>query len=164
MAFIDQDNEDPVENASFYNVTEAVGYGCPNSEEDVKVVQFFLKRVYSTERYKNQKPWGEMVPDGKCGPITRAWITQFQQHARSKGNNCMVDGVVNKAGNSGNADNWTASISKTHYTIRYLNNVLRKADTQVYKTLTSHPDVPADMRVIFSQIQASGPPMNYGSS
>lgn len=164
MAFIDLDSEDPAENASFYNVNEAVGYGCKNTEEDVKVVQFFLKRVYMTERYGKLKPWGEMVPDGKCGPITRSWITKFQRDIRANGSNCMVDGVVNKAGNENNPDNWTASISKTHYTIRYLNNVLRKQDTYVYKTLTTNPEVPGDIKTIFQQIQASGPPMNYGDS
>lgn len=164
MAFIDLDSEDPSGNASFYNVNEAVGWGGSNWDEDVKVVQFFLKRVYTTERYKPLKPWGEMVPDGKCGPITRAWISKFQQDVRKFGSNCMVDGIVNKAGNESNADNWTASISQTHYTIRFLNNVLRKADTYMYKTLTSNPEVPGDLRLIFSQIQAAGPPMNYGDS
>ena len=164
MAFIDQDSEDPAGNATFYNVNEAVGWGGKNWEEDVKIVQFFLKRVYTTERYKPRKPWGDMVPDGKCGPITRAWITKFQQDLRAFGSSCLVDGVVDKAGNPTNSDNWTASISKTHYTIRFLNNVLRKLDTYMYKTLASNPEVPGDLRNIFSQIQAAGPPMNYAES
>jgi len=47
MAFIDIDTTDPVTNASFYNVDEPVGFGGKNMVEDVKVVQFFLKRVYT---------------------------------------------------------------------------------------------------------------------
>lgn len=159
MAFIDYDSDDPVGNASFYNVTSAVGYGCPNMLEDVKVVQFFLKRVYSLEDFKDLKPWGEMSVDGKVGPITRAWIMKAQRDSNS-----LVDGIVNKAGNANNPSNWEASISHTHYVIRMINNTLRKRDTAVYKTLQTNPEVPADMRAIFLQIHASGPPMNYGSS
>lgn len=162
MAFIDLDSDDPVGNASFYNVTEAVGMGCKNMAEDVKVVQFFLKRVYTTSEYKPMKPYGEMKPDGLCGPITRSWITKFQLDVRKRGSNCLVDGIVNKAGNV--ESNWESSISHTHYTIRYLNNLMRKLDTALYKTLTTHPEVPADLKLIFLQIQAEGPPMNYGSS
>ncbi|HKX85001.1 MAG TPA: hypothetical protein VJL58_12335 [Pyrinomonadaceae bacterium] len=164
MAFIDLDSEDPQGNASFYNLTASVGYGGKNFEEDVKVVQFFLNRVYTTERFKDKKPWGNMVADGKCGPITRAWITKFQQDVRSYGSDCMVDGLVDKAGNESNPDNWTGSISNTHYTIRFINNVLRKQDTYVYKTLTTNPVVPDDMRALFTVIQAAGPAMNYAES
>jgi hypothetical protein len=164
MAFIDLDSDDPVDNASFYNVNEAVGYGSKNVTEDVKVVQFFLQRVYQTERFGKLKPWGEMVADGMCGPMTRSWITKFQIDVRKFGSNCMIDGVVNKAGNPSNASNWEASISHTHYTIRFLNNVLRKQDTAVYKTLTTNPSVPEDVRLIFQQIHAAGPPMNYAQS
>jgi len=162
MAFIDQDSDDPVEHASFYNVFEAVGLGCPNYTEDVKVVQFFLKRVYTTEEFKPAKPFGEMITDGLCGPTTRRWITKFQFDMQKRGRKCLGDGIVNRAGNA--QSNWEASISHTNYTIRHLNNMLRKHDTAVYKTLTTNQEVPPDLRVIFLQIHAEGPPMNYGSS
>lgn len=164
MAFIDYDSDDPVGHASFYNVTQAVGYGCPNMLEDVKVVQFFLKRLFSLEGLKKDKPWGEMTIDGKVGPITRAWIIKTQILCREGGTNVLVDGIVDKAGNPNNASNWESSISHTKYVIRMINNTLRKRDTVVYKTLTSNPEVPPDMRVIFLQIQAAGPQMNYGNS
>jgi hypothetical protein len=45
-----------------------------------------------------------------------------------------------------------------------MNNVLRKRDTAVYKTLSTNPAVPPDVRMIFMQIQAEGPPMTYGDS
>lgn len=160
MAFIDLDSDDPIGNASFYNVNSAVGYGCKNLLEDVKVVQFFLKRVYTTETMKQHKPWGEMSVDGIVGPITRAWIIRTQTLA----NNVLVDGIVDKAGNESNPSNWESSISHTRYVIRLLNNQLRKHDTEVYKTLTTNPVVPGDVRVIFQQIHAAGPPMNYASS
>jgi hypothetical protein len=162
MAFIDIDGSDPVNHASFYNVGEAIGYGCKNLAEDVKVVQFFLKRIYLIKDLRNLKPWGEMAVDGKVGPITRAWIMKYQIDCRNNGANTMVDGIVNTAGNS--AGNYTASISNTIYTIRMLNIMLRKLDTIVYKTLTTNQEVPLDMRLIFSKIQAQGPPMNYASN
>jgi hypothetical protein len=160
MAFIDLDSDDPVGNASFYNVFAAVGYGCPNMEEDVKVVQFFLKRLYGIENMKKNKPWGEMTIDGKVGPITRAWIMRTQMISQ----NVLVEGIVDKAGNENNPSNWETSISHTKYVIRMLNNHLRKHDTAVYKTLSTNPIVPADMRLIFQQIQAQGPPMQFGNS
>ena len=160
MAFIDLDSDDPVGNASFYNVNSAVGYGGSNMVEDVKVVQFFLKRLYMTDRLKKQKPWGEMAIDGKVGPITRAWILRTQMLAQ----NALIDGIVDKAGNESNPSNWETSISHTKYIIRGINNTLRKHDTAVYKTLTTNTEVPPDMRAIFQQINAQGPPMNFGSS
>ena len=71
MAFIDVDTEG-TKTLTFYNVSNAVGYGCLNLEEDVKVVQFFLQRIYSRPKYQELKPWREMSVDGKAGPITRA--------------------------------------------------------------------------------------------
>lgn len=161
MAFIDVDSHDSVKFASFYNLNEAVGFGGKNMVEDVKIVQFFLQRYFTAVDSTN-KPWGEMVPDGKCGPITRAWITRFQIEMRQSGENVMVDGVMDKANNQ--ADNRIGSISKTGYAIRFLNNVCRKGDTEVYKNLTTHPVVPSDLKLIFLQIQAAGPPMNYAKS
>ena len=160
MAFIDLDSDDPAGNASFYNVNAAVGYGGSNMVEDVKVVQFFLKRLYSLEDMKKHKPWGEMSVDGKVGPVTRAWIMKTQMISK----NVLVDGVVNKAGNEQNPSNWETSISHTKYVIRMINNHLRKHDTAVYKTLPTNAEVPPDMRTIFQQINAQGPPMNFGNS
>ena len=161
MAFIDLDSEDPQGNPSFYNVNSGVGYGQKNMEEDVKVVQFFLKRLFSVPSMQDKKPFGEMVVDGKVGPVTRNWIVKTQMIIKQKGFSVLVDGVVDKAANPQNGDNLTSSISHTNYTIRMINNFLRKRDTAVYKTLPSNPEVPGDVRAIFQQIHAAGPPMNY---
>lgn len=159
MAFIDIDSVNPT-GPTFYNVNEAVGYGLKNMIEDVKIVQFFLQRYFLSLNVK--KPWGEMVADGKCGPITRSWITYAQLDMRKAGRDVMVDGLVDKAGNA--AGNRVSSMSRTDYTIRILNNALRHADTDVYKNLTTHPVVPSDLKLIFLQIQAEGPPMNLGAA
>ena len=163
MAFIDQDSENAAGNPTFYNVSAAVGAGCSNNLEDAKVVQFFLTRVYTTETFKGLKPKGAMTVDGKCGPITRNWILKFQLDMRNRGNPVAADGIVNKAGNENNADNFTSSISHTSYTVRLLNNVLRKLDTMVFKTLATNLVVPPDVRMIFMQINAQGPPMIFGN-
>jgi hypothetical protein len=164
MAFIDLDSDDPAGNASFYNVNSGVGYGQTNMEEDVKVVQFFLTRLYSVPKMVSQKPYGDMAIDGKVGPITRNWIVKTQLIARNKGTIVLVDGIVDKAGNENNGSNWTSSISQTRYTIRVINNFLRQNDTAVYKTLPSNSEVPPEMRAIFQQIHAAGPPMTFGDS
>lgn len=160
MAFIDLADDNPDGTASFYNVTAAVGYGCKNMEEDVKVVQFFLKRLYGIENLKKHKPWGDMTVDGKVGPVTRAWIMKTQM----MGANVLVDGIVDKAGNENNPSKLKGSISQTKYVIRMINYHLRKHDTKVYKTLDTNPEVPPDVRLIFQQIIAVGPPMNFGTS
>lgn len=162
MAFIDRDSEDPQGNANFYNVNASVGVGGLNMEEDVKVVQFFLKRYYTHQ--PDQKPYGEMSTDGKCGPITKAWIKKFQWDAQRGGVKCVSDGLIDKAGNEANSDNWQSSISRTNYTIRILNNVVREVDGFVYKTLATNPVVPPDVRMIFMQIHSQGPAFNYGDA
>ena len=163
MAFIDQDSQDP-SGPTFYNVFSSVGYGCPNMEEDVKVVQFFLQRFFSLADFKDKKPWGTMTVDGKVGPVTRAWILKSQLVMRNDGVNISVDGIVDKAGTVPGAGNRESTISHTDYAIRMLNNALRKRDTAVYKTLSSNPEVPQDVRMIFAQINAAGPPMNFGNN
>jgi len=163
MAFIDLDSQDPT-GPSFYNINSAVGYGCPNMEEDVKVVQFFMQRLFSTQQFADRKPWGTMTPDGKVGPITRAWIIRTQMVCKQGGGDVVVDGVVDKAQNAQDNNNRVSSISHTDYLIRMLNNALRKLDTQVYKTLSTNPVVPGDVRLIFMQINAAGPAMNFGSN
>ena len=164
MAFIDLDSEDAVGNPTFYNVTEAVGYGCKNMTEDVKVVQFFLKRFYMIPVLIPLKPWGTMTVDGKVGPITRAWITKAQIDARASQLNVLVDGIVDRAGNANNQDNYESSISHTAYLIRILNKNIRKFQRELYKTLTINQEVPPDLRSIFQQMHAAGPPMNYGNA
>lgn len=164
MSFIDVDSENPDSSPTFYNVNTAVGVGCPNMVEDVKVVQFFLKRLFSIPTFTKDKPFGTMTVDGKVGPITHSWIIKSQMICRRDGVNVMVDGIVDKAGSAANASNRVSTISRTDYHIRMLNNVLRKLDTTVYKTLDTNPVVPPDVRLIFAAINAAGPPMNFGTN
>lgn len=158
MVSINYDSDDMYGNASFYNLTNAVGYVCPNMTDDVKVVQFFLKRLALVD--SDYKPTGTMVVDGKFGPVTRGWVIKFQMRAKS----VKIDGIVDRAGNANNPSNWIASISKTVYTIRSINNGMRQLDTEVYKTLTVNSAVPEDVRKIFLKVHATSPPMTYGKN
>jgi hypothetical protein len=161
MAFIDKDIQGGDSFPTFYNLSQAVGYGCLNWAEDVKIVQFFLKRLYSLPKYQSKKPSGDdMVVDGKMGPITRTWIRKYQADCLDHGIPTSFDGIVDKAGHKGG--NYMSSITKSFYTIRVLNNMMRVNDPAVYKTLPTNPAVPPDVRLIFIQIQAQGPPMDYG--
>lgn len=168
MAFIDIDTDEKINPITFYNVFDSVGRGGRNMAEDVKVVQFFLKRAFETDLLKDTKnseamTWKTLVPDGKCGPITNSWIKMFQLEVRSRGGgNILVDGLVEKAGNANS--NKISSFSKTGYTIRWLNAILRDFDKEVYQNLTTHREVPADLKLIFLQIQAEGPAMNFGNN
>jgi hypothetical protein len=163
MAFIDIDTKEGLGVATFYNVNDSVGAGGRNTNEDVKVVQFFLKRAFDTQLLIETKKseamvWKNLVPDGKCGPITNSWIRMFQMEARSRGRiNILIDGLVNKASNT--EDNRIGSFSHTDYSIRVLNSFLRQEDKEVYENLTTHPLVPGDIKLIFLQIQAEGPAM-----
>jgi len=160
MAYLDVDSlDDDTENSVFYNLTSAVGYGQKNMTEDVKVVQFFLTRFYSVPRMQSKKPFGAMTIDGKVGPITRNWIVKTQLVAQSSGNQILIDGIVDPAGNA-MGGKWRGGISGTTYIIRMINAFLRTNDSAVYQTLTINPEVPGDVRLIFQQIQASGPPVS----
>jgi hypothetical protein len=65
MAFIDRANDNDLTEPTFYNLNEAVGVGCKNQDEDVRLVQFFLKRIYLSDAMKERTPKGEMKVDGK---------------------------------------------------------------------------------------------------
>lgn len=153
MVFLDTGNNG---NRGFYNVTKAVGYGCSNLMDDVKMVQFFLKRINRAHQF--YKTSETMKVDGYCGPITRRWIVQFQIYCRKQGNNYMIDGIVDKAGNENNPDKMYSSISKTIYTVRALNNGMFWLDREVYQTLSTNSKVPDDVRLIFKKAQAESKP------
>jgi peptidoglycan hydrolase-like protein with peptidoglycan-binding domain len=147
MAFIDADNTGEADIPYFYNLTSAVGGGRECLKEDVMLVQYFLKKIYEHKNEIKNKPYGEMVVDGKFGPITRNWILSFQ--IRQQAN---ADGIVDKASNQ--ANNRMGSISKTIYTIRLLNNGMRILYREFYRTLPYQQEVPADLRLALLQMHA----------
>jgi len=159
MAFIDEDSADSVAYADFYNVSYAVGMGCPNWDEDVMMVQFFLQKIYEHEDMKKHTPQGSMTIDGKCGPITRNWILKFQLDVRTQGYDALPDGIVNKAGNA--KSNEYTSISNTQYIIRAMNNFLRIKRKPLYSTLPVNGEVPPPLRLAFLQMNAEKPNADF---
>jgi hypothetical protein len=101
-----------------YNVTMAVGRNCPNRRDDVKLVQFFLKRIFGNPVNDLRKPPSHLKPmevDGFCGPTTMGWITFYQFHVANDGAPITTDDRIDRARSA------VASISKTGYTINWLN-------------------------------------------
>ncbi len=105
----------------FYNVVHAVGKNCPNIRDDVKLVQYLLKILY--EKLPADKPNGEMSVDGFCGPITLNWILKFQLDVSATfPGDIAVDNRVDRIRNK----NFVGSITKTKYTLAWLNANAKK--------------------------------------
>jgi peptidoglycan hydrolase-like protein with peptidoglycan-binding domain len=137
MAYRDRTPLQPELPTGCYNLNRAVGPGAPNRPDDVMLVQLLLKKVYARNRGLTVPP-GRMVVDGFFGPITHAWIRQFQRQAKfDKDCNVALDGVVDRY-----KGNRVSSISKTVYTILHLNGVIRKDDPGTWEALEDDPDCP----------------------
>ncbi len=76
----------------FWSVSSAVGYGCKNHTEDVRLVQFFLNRNFFGARLRGSsaKYPEQLKMDGKFGGKTWAAIKTFQ---RNNGQT-VIDGMV----------------------------------------------------------------------
>ncbi len=108
----------------FYNVEKAVGNSSPNEREDVRMVQYMIKNLY-------RQAASDLVVDGWIGPITVQWIRKFQTKVKSLGGAILVDSRVDRAlGSQG-------SVSKTPYTILYLNAYLKQGNPAAFAALPS---------------------------
>ena len=78
----------------FYSVDEPVGRHAPNHPDDVRLVQFMLKRVFESA---DVTPLSEPIPiDGVFGPLTWNAIVEFQRRRYTS-----PDGRVSPARNAG---------------------------------------------------------------
>ncbi|MDQ6785462.1 MAG: peptidoglycan-binding protein [Acidobacteriota bacterium] len=120
----------------FYNLVHAVGKDCPNQSNDVKLVQYMLKRLYDIGITQTgiarvwQRPKGNLTVDGWCGDATRNWILKFQLDVRQSGYSVLADRRVDRARGHSNG-----SISNTTYTIIWLNYLLMYNDTDDYANI-----------------------------
>lgn len=105
-----------------YNVEQAVGVNSPNASGDVKLVQYMLKGIYK-EKAAN------LLVDGYIGPITIGWIRTFQSDIRAENGNVMVDGRVDRAFSI------KSSVSRTVYTVVFLNWKLSRVNPAAYAAL-----------------------------
>jgi hypothetical protein len=114
--------------AVFYNVSMAVGPGCPNMREDVMLVQFLLALLYADPTLTRPSP-DKLKVDGVFGPITEKWILGYQRDAVRHGLAVKVDGRVDRAlGLEG-------SISHTIYTILSLTASVYRRQPFLFKAL-----------------------------
>ena len=96
------------------NVEKAVGRGCPNLPDDVKLVQFLLKKVFASPLWKDfliQRPL-----TGDCDELTSAWIYLFQCCMRARGGSGVADQRVDRA------TGMVGPVSGKTYTIVNLNH------------------------------------------
>jgi len=111
----------------FYNVTHAVGPGCPNMNDDVSFVQLLLMLLYSDPSLTPPDS-RQLSLDGICGPITCAYILGFQKEAVRKGYPLRTDGRIDPA----TSGRLKGSISHTFYTILSLNASVYKRFPELY--------------------------------
>lgn len=142
------ENEKDASVDTIYEVTHAVGKNASNMRDDVLLVQYFLKKIYSKQGgHALSQPSKPMVVDGYFGPTTRSWILMFQNDVRTSGFSVCVDGRVDPpTGAEG-----VGSISKTTYTILHMNDAFKFRFPDIHAQMTTHPDVPAELRASLSQ-------------
>lgn len=104
----------------FYNVVRAVGNGCPNHSDDVKLVQYLLMAFYEkSAEIGVSRPGGEMAVTGYCGPVTSHWIVKFQMDANKPHPGWVaLDGRIDRI----RQKNLKGSISGTFYSLAVLNS------------------------------------------
>ena len=103
-----------------YNVEQAVGLQSPNRTGDVRLVQYMLKHYYMA---------ADLKVDGWIGPTTNGYIQKFQTKMKDAGNKILADGRVDRAFGK------ESTVSKTYYTIVFLNLVLKKWNPAAWNDL-----------------------------
>jgi hypothetical protein len=129
-----------------------------NRRDDVMLVQYLLKRVY--QKGQNVQPQlqpnganpAELKIDGYYGPKTQKAITQFQLEMRNNGRSIATDGCVDKElGESG-----ISSISKTAYTITWLNKYFWVLYPQLAPNIAQDPECPPELKQSLLKGSAAG--------
>jgi len=117
--------------SSFYwNISAAVGWGCPNRQTDVMLVQYLLHRGLGGAR-PTEKP---ISMDGIFGPQTYKFIKYFQKEVTFT----TTDGRVDAAGGTRDVSTKT----KTDYTIHWLNVYLKEYKPVFYNDITIDNQLP----------------------
>jgi hypothetical protein len=123
-------------------VTTLVGSYLPNKPDDVMLVQYLLKKIYlkadETQGRITNYPSDitKLKIDGIHGPKTQAAIEQFQLQLRRSGKNNATDGAVDPE------LGLTSSISKTDYTITWLNKYLWVLHPNLAPDIAADPECP----------------------
>jgi hypothetical protein len=128
---------------SYYNVNLSVGSPGYSQPDDVLLVQWLLHRIH---RDNTTRPWipptDDLVMDGWIGPQTVTWIRSYQNALQKRGISCQVDGRVDRCPEY----QPEASITRTVYTIVWMNVWLKNDNPQVYRNPVADPDCPKKLQ------------------
>lgn len=131
-----------------YTVDNAVGAGAPNARADVLLVQHMLRLAWQdAPNSKGFRPPGETQPlkvDGVYGTTTQRFIKFFQEEAKRRGANVLLDGRVDPVV-SGQS---SSSISHTYYTTLCL-NAARNNRTAKQADIASDANFPLELARCF---------------
>ena len=128
----------------FYNIAAAVGPGCPNKRTDVMLVQFFLHQIYAHPTKARKRPAGPDIQiNGQFDATTAIWVRHFQDDLKGQGKPVLADGRVDRARGEHFSN---SSISKTLYTISFLNTGHCIRFRQDHDHLERHPLIPGELK------------------
>jgi len=126
----------------YFDISDRVGFGCPNRRDDVMLVQYLLKKTYSvgalTLRQPVMPPGGVRV-DGRFSYHDQYMILHYQFQQCYGGRGGFIDGII-----SPTHGNFTAS-AQVQYTIIYLNLGLLAFFPQVHDDPVSESDFPPQL-------------------
>ncbi len=132
-----------------YGVDAAVGTGCPNNRPDVLLVQHLLRIAWNDSPIsKGFRPPGETKPltvDGVWGPTSARFLKFFQEEAKRRGANVLLDQRVDPCV-SGGAQ---GSISHTFYTALALNAARNSRQQGNQADIAKDPGFPAELDKYF---------------
>ena len=119
----------------------------PNKRDDVMMVQYLLKRIYqqgykAEPRLNPQSGAAYLKIDGICGPKTQRAIEQFQLEMCRNGRSIATDGCVDPE----LGDSATSSISKTGYTISWLNKYFWVLYPWLAPDIRLDPECPPELK------------------
>jgi hypothetical protein len=117
----------------------------PNKRDDVMLVQYLLKRIYQEgdrviPPLKDYAAAANLKIDGMHGPKTQKAIESFQLELRRRGTNIATDGCVDSEKGE------ISSISKTQYSITWMNKYFGSLYPQVILNIDLDPTCPAELR------------------
>ena len=123
----------------------------PNKRDDVMLVQYLLKRVYQQGQncnpQLNQTSGAAVLKiDGFYGPKTARAIEHFQLEMRRNGRSIATDGCVDPE----IGDDAYSSISKTGYTISWLNKYFWVLYPNLAPNITLDPECPPELKKALS--------------
>lgn len=137
----------------FYNVSQAVGKGCPNLPDDVMLVQFFIRELAKDATVApGTRPSAPLTVDGVYTPNLGEWILWVQKASNAKAaGTTLADGRVDPARGMANDPKFLkSSISHTQYTIVTLNASYRFRFKKSHDALEDDPNVPLLLKQKFA--------------